>query len=143
MKYCAKCGKELFDEAVMCPVCGCAVQQEKKVAKQTYEDAICNAVTFVAIGAALLGLGVVVGLFVSVLFGAILCLAAELVVLVPNTKVQKVFKQNNSHISDKKQLKNDEKAVRKELKKKSGAYAASFVIAAVALVGVIVFALMI
>lgn len=24
MKYCAKCGKELFDEAVICPGCGCA-----------------------------------------------------------------------------------------------------------------------
>ena len=26
MKYCANCGKELFDEAVMCPGCGCAVK---------------------------------------------------------------------------------------------------------------------
>ena len=25
MKYCTKCGKELFDEAVYCPGCGCAV----------------------------------------------------------------------------------------------------------------------
>ena len=24
MKYCVKCGKELFDEAVICPGCGCA-----------------------------------------------------------------------------------------------------------------------
>ena len=24
MKYCAYCGKELFDEAVVCPSCGCA-----------------------------------------------------------------------------------------------------------------------
>ena len=23
MKYCSKCGKELFDEAVICPQCGC------------------------------------------------------------------------------------------------------------------------
>ena len=23
MKYCAKCGKELYDEAVVCPNCGC------------------------------------------------------------------------------------------------------------------------
>ena len=23
MKYCEKCGNELFDEAVMCPKCGC------------------------------------------------------------------------------------------------------------------------
>ncbi len=24
MKYCNKCGKELMDEAVVCPACGCA-----------------------------------------------------------------------------------------------------------------------
>lgn len=24
MKYCSKCGKELLDEAVVCPGCGCA-----------------------------------------------------------------------------------------------------------------------
>ena len=23
MKYCEKCGNQLFDEAVMCPKCGC------------------------------------------------------------------------------------------------------------------------
>lgn len=23
MKYCSKCGKEIMDEAVICPVCGC------------------------------------------------------------------------------------------------------------------------
>lgn len=27
MKYCAKCGNELMDEAVICTKCGCAVQQ--------------------------------------------------------------------------------------------------------------------
>lgn len=25
MKYCTKCGKELFDEAVLCPGCGCPI----------------------------------------------------------------------------------------------------------------------
>ena len=25
MKYCSKCGKELIDEAIVCPGCGCAV----------------------------------------------------------------------------------------------------------------------
>ena len=24
MKYCSKCGNELFDEAVICPKCGCS-----------------------------------------------------------------------------------------------------------------------
>ena len=26
MKYCSKCGNELFDEAVICPSCGCPVE---------------------------------------------------------------------------------------------------------------------
>lgn len=26
MKYCSKCGKELFDEAVICPGCGCPTE---------------------------------------------------------------------------------------------------------------------
>ena len=26
MKYCSKCGRELFEEAVVCPNCGCALQ---------------------------------------------------------------------------------------------------------------------
>ena len=33
MKYCEKCGNELFDEAVMCPKCGCSAgkpQTEKQ-----------------------------------------------------------------------------------------------------------------
>ena len=25
MKYCSKCGKQIMDEAVICPACGCAV----------------------------------------------------------------------------------------------------------------------
>lgn len=32
MKFCEKCGKEIMDEAVICPGCGCAV--EKAVAQQ-------------------------------------------------------------------------------------------------------------
>ena len=31
MKYCSKCGKELFDEAVICPNCGCAVDGSVKI----------------------------------------------------------------------------------------------------------------
>ena len=29
MKYCTKCGKELLDEAVVCPGCGCAASAPK------------------------------------------------------------------------------------------------------------------
>ena len=28
MKYCQKCGKEIAEEAVICPGCGCAIEQK-------------------------------------------------------------------------------------------------------------------
>lgn len=31
MKYCSHCGKEIVDEAVMCPYCGCAVESNPAV----------------------------------------------------------------------------------------------------------------
>ena len=34
MKYCEKCGKEIMEEEVVCPGCGCAVVKEIK--KQKY-----------------------------------------------------------------------------------------------------------
>lgn len=30
MKFCQKCGKEIADEAIICPGCGCAIGEEKK-----------------------------------------------------------------------------------------------------------------
>ena len=30
MKFCEKCGKEIMDEAVICPGCGCAVEGASK-----------------------------------------------------------------------------------------------------------------
>ena len=39
MKYCQKCGKELFDEAVICPGCGCQVSGAiMPVEKETPEN---------------------------------------------------------------------------------------------------------
>jgi hypothetical protein len=35
MKYCSKCGKELFDEAVICVNCGCAVDNFNVKKEQT------------------------------------------------------------------------------------------------------------
>ena len=33
MKYCAKCGHELQNDAILCPNCGCLVQSENTVEK--------------------------------------------------------------------------------------------------------------
>ena len=55
MKFCVKCGNQLFDEAVMCPKCGCATemqrpsQEEQEVAKTQAKGAI-----FILAGIALL-----------------------------------------------------------------------------------------
>ena len=37
MKYCTKCGNELLDEAVICPKCGCSVEngQSKKIVEES------------------------------------------------------------------------------------------------------------
>lgn len=32
MKFCSKCGKEIMDDAVVCPGCGCSQAVEKKEA---------------------------------------------------------------------------------------------------------------
>lgn len=39
MKYCTKCGAELFDEAVICPKCGCATESKPTVAESDPQDA--------------------------------------------------------------------------------------------------------
>ena len=33
MKFCEKCGKEIMDEAVVCPACGCAVKKDAEAPK--------------------------------------------------------------------------------------------------------------
>ncbi len=33
MKFCEKCGKEIMDEAVVCPNCGCSVKKEDEAPK--------------------------------------------------------------------------------------------------------------
>ena len=37
MKYCSKCGNELFDEAVICPKCGCATEAPTTASKEKKE----------------------------------------------------------------------------------------------------------
>lgn len=34
MKYCSKCGNELFDEAVICPKCGCSAEKGAATTKE-------------------------------------------------------------------------------------------------------------
>lgn len=143
MKICQKCGKELMDEAVMCPGCGCAVETKKaEVPKESYEQAIAKASTTNIIGIVLLAVGVLCAFFIHAWAGVVLCLVAEIVCLLPNSKVQKLFKQNNVGVTDKKKFKADAKALTKELKSKNSAYKFSFIISYISLACLIVFALL-
>ncbi|MBQ6997559.1 MAG: zinc-ribbon domain-containing protein [Oscillospiraceae bacterium] len=142
MKYCSKCGKELLDDAVVCPGCGCAIKQQSVKKDVSYDDCVKNAATTNIVAAVILAVGVLCGLFVSVLIGCILCLVAELVVLAPNSKVQKALKANVK-TTDKKEYKMIAKQVTKDLKSNYSAYKWSFILAYIALAGVIVFAVMI
>lgn len=36
MKYCAKCGQEVMEEAVVCPHCGCEVETPKKTKRTAW-----------------------------------------------------------------------------------------------------------
>lgn len=150
MKHCAKCGKELLDEAVICPGCGCAVEgghaaQRGKTedAMAGYEKAARGAGITNIIGFLLLAAGVVCGVVLYAAVGSALCLIAEIIALLANTKVKKLFKSNNASITDKKAYQAAEKQLLKELKAKYFAFKLSIVLAVVALVGVIGFALLI
>ena len=43
MKYCSKCGNELHDEAVICPKCGCPVENASSTAKSNAKASVASA----------------------------------------------------------------------------------------------------
>ena len=141
--FCKKCGKEILDEAVICVGCGCPVEKnapkaQAKPAAPSYDSAVSGAGKTNLIAGILLGVGVLVFLFVSMWIGIFMCLAAELVALIPNTKLQKAYKANNVSVTDKKALKEGEKTLRRVLKVQYPAYKSSFIIAYVALACLII-----
>jgi len=131
MKICEKCGKEFADEIFECPDCTAKAQ--------LYENVLKNAKIMNIVASVIMAVGTVCALFVNAWLGAILCFVTEIVCLIPNTKIQKLFKQNNAQTTDKKKLKADNKALTKELKSKNKDYKFSFIIALVALVLLIAF----
>lgn len=132
MKFCSKCGKEIMEEAVVCPGCGCAVENEVKLKEVSYDDCVKGALTTNIIAAIVLAVGVFCALFVNVWVGGILCLVTELVALSPNSKLQKALKSNFKAL-DKKDFKVKAKQWQKDLKSKYSAFKLSFILAYVAL----------
>ncbi len=55
MKYCVKCGKELMDEAVFCPGCGCAVESPQPVKSKSASTFQTLAKVFMIIGTIISG----------------------------------------------------------------------------------------
>ncbi len=145
-KFCSHCGKELMLAAVMCPGCGCMVEQpapqqqvhsaprqaapKKALKPVTYEEVIQNAKVTNIISAALLVASAFVWWFFSVYGGAFIALAAELVAVIPNTKLQNLFKRNGLGKANTIEI----KAITKDLKAKNTAFRFSFFIAIIALV---------
>ncbi len=142
MKFCAKCGKEIMDEAVICPGCGCAVEKEVKTKEVSYDDCVKGAATTNIIGVAVIALGTACWLFVNMWIGAVLCLVAEFIALSANSKLQKAFKQNGL-VGNSKEMKEKRKSIMKDLKSKYPAFSFSKVIAFVAMVLLIVFVVLI
>lgn len=131
MKICEKCGKEIADGIFECQDC---------VAKaQAYEHVLKNAKIMNIIALALMVSSIICALFLNTWLGAVLCLGAEIVCLIPNTKIQKLFKQKSAQITDNKNFKMAKKTLVKELKSKNKDYKFSFIIALVALFLLIAF----
>lgn len=141
MKYCEKCGKEIMEEAVICPGCGCAVKQQPVKREISYNDCVKGATTTNIIAGIVLAVGVLCALFVNVWIGVVLCLVAELVSLAPNSKVQKALKANVKAAS-KNEFKQIARQTTKDLKYNYAAYKFSFILAYIALACLIVFAVL-
>lgn len=138
MKFCSKCGKEIMDEAVVCPSCGCAVEKELTKNKEvSYDDCVKNAATTNIISAIVIVLGIVTWLFINMWLGAILCLVAEFIALSTNSKVQKAFKQNGL-VGNTKEIKAERKAIMKDLRAKNPAYKFSMILAIIAFILLII-----
>lgn len=142
MKYCEKCGKEIIDENMGCTECNKPEVElndenipieENSLHNDAYFQLIKNAKITNIIGIALLPIAILFAFIFNGFSGAVLCLVAECIALLPKTKVQKKFKKENKSGTDKKQQKAEFKRLNKDLKSKSASYKMSFIIALVAL----------
>ncbi len=139
MNQCTHCGRSIPDGATICTNCG----QHRAYPTKDLERAVTSAAATNIISIALILAGGLIGWFVSIYLGVILCLAAELVALIPNTKLSGAIKRAHQPITDKKGYKATAKAITKDVKKANSAFRFSFVLAAIALCLLIIFALLI
>lgn len=56
MKFCQHCGKELVDEAVICPGCGCSVQTTNNAQTPAVDDSVSGGLVVLAVLIPLFGI---------------------------------------------------------------------------------------
>lgn len=138
MKFGKKIGKKNMDETVGCD---CSVEQTTDEnsfeTNKVFLDLIKHSKITNIIAIVILVFGLVSFVFINGWLGAVLCLFAEFIAVLPNTKVLKHFKSENPK-TDKKTLRTDKKALQKELKSNNKAYRFSFVLGYIALAGIII-----
>ena len=96
MKYCSKCGKQLMDEAVICPACGCPTDdyKAKQAGSSTYSSDYPKVKEFASKAKSVKRLGIValilclgIGIFFSI---AVWCMAGGIQpnkMPIPNVKL--------------------------------------------------------
>ena len=56
MKFCQHCGKEILDEAVICPGCGCSVQVTKSIQTTEVDQSVSAGLVVLAVLIPLFGI---------------------------------------------------------------------------------------
>lgn len=115
MKYCEKCGKEIMDESVVCPGCGCAVEKTATPQNGKTQNVHPKSIGWFIGGLSSLVIGVIIALFINVIVGAIFILVAELLFACARTQINKYAKSKNPSMN-KKEL----KSAVKEIESKDG-----------------------
>lgn len=127
---CPNCKNKISDGVKICPQCGCAVTAVNEKASVVYRHAVENAFITDIIGVSIMLLGAVLGFLLNAYLGAVLLLAAEIITMIPNSKLQKAFKNNGLTKSDKDKM----KEIMKNLKAECPGYKISKILAPVALI---------
>ena len=140
MKFCQRCGEEIMDGEVFCPGCGCTVAKEIEKTEISYATCVKIAATTAILSAVAIVLGIICWLLINMWVGVILCLAAEFIALSPDSNLQRAFKRNGLNRKSKED-KEKMRTIKRNLKSENPAYKFSTVLAVIAVVLVVVFAL--
>ena len=112
MKFCQRCGEEIMDGEVFCPGCGCTVAKEIEKTEISYAKCVKIAATTAILSAVAIVLGIICWLLINMWVGVI-----------------------------SKEDKEKMRTIKRNLKSENPAYKFSTVLAVIAVVLVVVFAL--